>query len=167
MAIRVPKNLVKEKKYTSGREFVYNNTNIEYIGYYYELNNSFYVGEEYNPKAARLILFKDKNNFLSRGTSLAIFSVVSGISSQNIKQPQITSLPVNNFIGKSILNSLKFYCKKVNEPLIIKEISEDTYKSLQQNVLYQTTYVGLYQDKNQNIDDAEKQMPGIKDFVLG
>ena len=54
---------------------------------------------------------------------------------------------------------------KIITVIIIKEIDENTYKSLITNSLYQVTFIGTYQGKTQSIDEAEKQLPGIKAFL--
>ena len=61
---------------------------------------------------------------------------------------------------------LKFFYQKINQsPIIIKEIDEDTYKALQNNPLYQTTFIGTYNNKTQTPEIAETQMPGINAFL--
>jgi hypothetical protein len=52
--MRIPKNLIETGKYTSGKEFVYKITQTPFQGYYYILDNLYYVGKEYNKDAANI-----------------------------------------------------------------------------------------------------------------
>jgi hypothetical protein len=167
MSIRIPSNQIVTSKYTAGSELLVESTNTVYVGYYYELNNNLYAGKSYNEKAPKLIKIKDRNTLLGKNNSLAIFSLISGITSQTLQKPNPTSLPSIPPLIKET-TTVKFYCKKINiQPILIKEISEDNYKSLQLDPLYQTTYVGTYQGKFQSLDQANQQIPGLKSFVLG
>jgi hypothetical protein len=168
MSIRVPSNQIVTSKYTAGSEFLVESTNTVYIGYYYELNNNFYAGKSYNAKSPKLIKIKDRNTLLSKNTSLAIFSLISGITSQQLSSTKIPSLPTNSFIGGYDPSITNFYCNKItNNPILIKNINEDDYKSLQSNPLYQTTYIGIYNNKSQTLDQANQQIPGLKIFLTG
>jgi len=183
MAIRIPQNRI-QYKYTSGKELMYEKTYQEYQGYYYELNGKLFPGKEFNSNAPTLIkINSDKVNSLLTNSSTYTYGKVSGIKIPNNKITSIPSLsaPDNNSVSE-VFNSgigsrnillnyntqdkeLYFYCTKKNQPSLIKEINEDTYLSLQNNPLYTTTYVGTYKNKTQTVDDIEKQMPGITDFL--
>mgnify|MGYP000061509656 CR=1 FL=1 len=43
---------------------------------------------------------------------------------------------------------------------------EDSYKSLQSQPVYQTTFVGTYNGTTQTIDQADQQVPGLKAFLV-
>ena len=59
-----------------------------------------------------------------------------------------------------------FFYRKINQtPIKINRTDEETYKSLQNNAIYQTTFVGNYQGATQNPEIAEQQMPGLKAFL--
>lgn len=173
MAIRIPLNTIVTSKYTAGNELIVESTNAIYVGYYYELNNNLYAGKIFDSKAPKLILIKDRNTLLDRNNSLAIFSVVSGITSQQLQTPKFSSLPgIQSQSTESTIT--RFYCKKVNnQPILIKEINEDDFKSLQSNAIYQTITIqftaspGYAKGIPQNLEQAEKQMPGIKAFIEG
>lgn len=170
MAIRIPSNQIVTSKYTSGGEFIVELTNAAYQGYYYELNNNLYAGKTFDIKSPKLIKIKDRNTLLNRGLSTAIFSLVSGITSKTLSTPKITSLPDGFGRGD---NEIRFYCKKINEPNLIKKINEDDFKSLQTNPIYQTVSIQFISSPSyangipQNLDQAEKQMPGITTFLIG
>jgi hypothetical protein len=159
----IPKSNIVPGKYTSGGEFAVLSTNTPYQGYYYELNNKFYSGKEYSPSSPEIIRIQspEKNNLLNRFPT-AIYSLVSGITSKAILTPPIKALPSE--IGTISDRSTRFFCKKINSD-IIKEIDEQTYKSLQSQPIYQITYIGIYQKKPQTLDQADQQVPGLKAFL--
>jgi len=163
MAIRVPKNKIKAGLYTSGGEFLIAKTQQRYQGYYYEINDKFYIGKEYKDNSPELIKANsDKVNKLLSNPFTYIYGIISGVK---ISTNKITSIPTST--NPDLIDAkVKFYCQKVNQnPIVIKEIDEDTYKSLQTNPLYKTTYIGIYNNKNQTPENAEKQMPGIIAFL--
>ncbi len=172
MALNIPKNKIKEK-YTSGGEFIIEATNAPYKGYYYELNSILYAGKTFDLNAPKLTPISNRNALLSKGKSTALYSAITGITSQQIQSPNITSIPNGPSSIKGIdSNVSKFYCRKRNQqPIIIKEINKDTYDQLKTNPLYQVTTVlfipspGYAQGIPQNINEAESQLPGIKDFL--
>ena len=157
--MRVPKNKIKTGKYTSGNEFVELLTNKSYQGYYYEMNNKFYIGKEFNSNAVELVRTQQQNKLYNGSQNLALFSFISGITSQALISPKVSSIQSNI---ESNPTSIRYFSQQTNvKPIIIKEISKETYDSLQGNDLYKTTFVG----PNQTIDQAEKQMPGLKTFL--
>lgn len=167
MGLRVPQNKIKEKKYTSGGEYVIEKTNEDYKGYYYEFNNALYIGESFTTSSLKLIPVQERNKLLGRGKSLATFSVLSGITSQMLESPIITSVISKGFSFNKVT---KFFCKD-KKTGIIKEVDEDTYKSLSTNPLYESTTIqsepspGYPGGIPQNLDKAEKEMPGISTFI--
>ena len=172
MGLRIPQNQIVANKYTIGKEYMYKDTYREYQGYYYELNNKLFTGKEFNSNAPELILTPKNNNVPSGFNSLltkASTYVYGRISKTKINQIKILSLPLstnNNLLDKAGEFFLKFFYQKINQsPIIIKEIDEDTYKALQNNPLYQTTFIGTYNNKTQTPEIAETQMPGINAFL--
>ena len=155
---------------------MYATTYQEYQGYYYEFSGKKYTGKEFSIDALEIIKkSSDKISSLlkTNNPTLSIYGILSGI---NLNNTDVSSIPhiSNSYLsiasqsGTSDNNtlSLSFYCRKINEKDIkIKEIDEKTYKSLQQNSLYQTTYIGLYNNKTQFLEDAEKQLPGLTLFL--
>jgi hypothetical protein len=160
----VPKNIIVTSKYTSGDEFVFAKTSGPYQGYYYEFNGKTFAGKEFNSKNPE-ILKKDSNSvnkLLNRNNSTMIYSLASGITSQILSTPPITSIP--SIVDRTSIKSVRFFYKKFNAN-IIKEIDEDSYKSLQSQPVYQTTFVGTYNGTTQTIDQADQQVPGLKAFL--
>ena len=163
--MKVPSNIIQTGKYTSGNEFVEEKTNKPYQGYYYELNGSLYTGKEYSIDAIKIIKKQDQNQ-LYNSSNTALFSLVSGITSQQLTSILVKGEPVSD--GLQHYDDITFYSRQVNiNPIIIKSIDEKTYISLQGNPLYQTTFIGNYNNINQNADQAYAQIPGLKTFLGG
>jgi len=163
--MKVPKNIIQTGKYTSGNEFVEEKTNKPYQGYYYELNGSLYTGKEYSIDAIKIIKKQDQNQ-LYNSSNTALFSLVSGITSQQLAPTLVKGIPFSEEIPHG--EDLSFYSRQVNiNPIIIKSINEKTYISLQGNPLYQTTFIGNYNGTNQTIDQANDQIPGLRTFLGG
>lgn len=163
--MRVPINKIQTGKYTSGNEFVEKITNTPYQGYYYELSNKFYVGKEFNPNAIEIIRIQQQNQLYNLSQDAALFSFLSGITSQALAQRRVFSVPFQEVSPPIDLDfDTRYFSQKVNtNPILIKEINRETYDSLQGNPLYITTFIG----STQNIDQADQQMPGLKTWLLG
>ena len=58
-----------------------------------------------------------------------------------------------------------FFCVFFLASTAVSASDEDTYKALQNNPLYQTTFIGTYNNKTQTPEIAETQMPGINAFL--
>lgn len=160
----VPKNVIVTSKYTSGNEFVYAQTSSPYQGYYYEFNGKIFAGKE--PKANDPEILKvtsDKvNRLFNKGISTAVYSLVSGVTSQMLTTPPIKSVPTTT--DRFAYQSTRFFYKKYNNNLI-KETDEDGYKSLQSQPVYQITFIGTYNGKTQTIIEANQQVPGLEAFL--
>jgi hypothetical protein len=158
--MRIPANVIETGKYTSGGEFVYKLNQSPYKGYYYILNERFFEGKEYKADAQEIIQIKESNTLLYR-LATAAFSLASGVTSQNLRQKPVPSFQANI---EGVFTPVRYFSRKINvKPTVIKEISKETYDSLQGDSLYQTTFVG----PNKNINQAEKELPGLKAFLEG
>ena len=158
--MRIPKNIIETDKYTTGGELVYKETQTSYKGYYYILNNRYFAGKEYIVNAPELIKTQQSNTLLYR-PSTAIFSAASGITSKSLRSPKVSSIQPNIVSNPT---STRYFSQQINvKPITIKEISKETYDSLQGNSLFTTTFIGL----TQNIDQANQQMPGLRAFLVG
>ena len=160
--MKVPLNIIQTGKYTSGGEFVEELSNKPYQGHYYELNGFLYTGKEYSVNAVKIIK-KQNQNQLYNNSNTAMFSFMSGITSQQLSSITVKGIPFGELPHGE---NLSFYSRQLNiNPIIIKSIDEKTYLSLQGNPLYKTTFVGNYNGVNQNVDQAEAQVPGLKTFL--
>ena len=112
--MRLPKNIISENLYTSGNEFVDATTNALYQGYYYEINGKFYAGGTFDSKAPEIIKIKEANS-LFNNISTALFSALSGISSQALLSPIIKGNPVgtNDDLLSGHGGEILFFSKQV------------------------------------------------------
>jgi hypothetical protein len=155
--VKVPANII-ETKYTSGNEFVFSFNYKYYQGHYYELNDKIFAGKEFNVNAPELIKADSKEiNPLLTSTKTLVYGSLSKIklNNTNVKGivPQDTDL-------------VSFYCKKINtNPILIKQINEQTYYVLKNDPLYIITYIGNYKGIDQDINDASKQIPELRDWL--
>lgn len=158
--MKIPANLIKVN-YTSGNEYAYTVNYKYYQGYYYELNNKFFVGKEFNIKAPELIKITSNNiNTLLTKSSTYVYGFISGKSINDSK-------PVSFIYNGKEPN--RYFLSKVNTtPTIIKEVSEDTFKTFQNNPLYNSVSLSYRGGFNESeLNTAEKQMPGLKTFLEG
>ena len=152
----------------------------EYQGYYYEFKGKIFAGEKFKENSLLLVpISKDGSNsnnssfnqLLTRAATY-VYGKVSKTKVINntvssftpLESPTIESIidrdPSNDFI----LNNSSFYCKKINDN-IIKEIDENTYLLLQLDPLYLTAIIGKYRERLYYPEDAEKNIPGIIDWL--
>jgi len=146
---------------------MYVDTYKEYIGYYYEFAGRKYVGKEFSINAPELIeISSSKINPLLNNPSTFTYGTLSEI---NLPQNIISSIPYSDSLPDARTGGAppptQFYCKKANDNTI-KEINEQTYKSLQDNPLYITTFIGNYKGKNQNANTANEQLSGLESFLI-
>ena len=164
--MKIPSNLIQTGKYTSGGEYVEAISNKPYQGYYYELSGILYAGKEYNKNAPKLIKAQEANQLYNNNLDTAIFSINSGITSQQLQSPPFYNLPVSDLTYRNA--TIRFFAKKTNNtPILIREINENAYNSLKNDFIYQTTYIGTYQGITQTPEQAYSQMIGLKEFVEG
>ena len=162
--MKVPANII-ETKYTSGNEFVFSFNYKYYQGPYYELNGKTFAGKEFNVNAPELIKADSKEiNPLLTSIKTLVYGSLSKI--------KLNNTPPYSIISKSnIKGGMRYFYKKNNtNPILIREITEGIFKQYQNNPLYQTISIdfpeGGYFGEQQNLDDANKIMPGIKAFIL-
>lgn len=188
--MKIPSSKI-QIKYTIGGEFVSKKTNKSYQGYYYVLNNLFFKGDTYDPRAEELILRTEANKLLSTNVDTANYSLISNISSKDLQEPKVnqlaTSYPTpDNFYKEVYANrpemeifrtretsnylvssttTVRYFYKKVTSvnPIIIREIDQETYNILKGNPLYVTTFIG----PDKSLETAEKELPGLTLFLNG
>lgn len=166
--MKIPSNIIIESKYTAGKEFMYLKSYKEYQGYYYELNNKFFTGKTFNSNSKELVKIEPKNiNTLLTQASTYVYGL---LSKTKITNNNVSSIPQgdSSYYDKGGEEFLKFYCKKNNtNPILIKQIDEQTYLNLQNDPKYQTIFIGTYKNKTIVSEQAYSQMIGLKDFVEG
>jgi len=159
--MKVPSNTIVKNKYTSGGEYIIKSNYNNYQGYYYELNNKFYVGKNFDPVASELIKKEaSKTNLLL--TAAATFAF-GKLSKQNVTtQPE----PTSYFYNGTPTDFRYFISKVIVKPTIIKEIDKNTFEKYSNNPLY-TSVALSYPNKfiASEIDKAENTIPGIKSYL--
>jgi hypothetical protein len=160
--MRIPANII-ETKYTSGNEFVFSFNYKYYQGYYYELNGKIFVGKEFNINASELIKADSKEiNPLLTNSKTLIYGSLSKVNLNNTEAKGIIP-PDTHDIDP---NRIDFYYKKVNtNPILIRQISEQTYSNLKNDPLYIVTYIGNYKGINQTIYDASKEISELENWI--
>jgi hypothetical protein len=161
MAIKIPQNKIIVK-YTSNGEYVIKDTNQRYKGYYYDLNGVTYAGKEYNAKNPILIKITSENynSFLSN-IQTALYGLISNVSIP--KTPKLQSTYSN-----PASESIRYFIKNINvTPILIKEVTKDTFTSVKTNPIYQILEVNYKPNLPEaTLDELNKKMLGIKDFLL-
>lgn len=159
MALRIPQNQIVTSKYTSGKEFMFNKTYREYIGYYYELNEKLFAGKEFNSTAPELIrINSSKVNSLLTHPTTYIYGKISGI--------KLNNSTISSFIYRYDSN-IRYFSYQINRNLI-KEIDKDTFSNfkLNPNPIYKIislNYIGGFNDNE--LKEAEKIIPGITMYI--
>jgi hypothetical protein len=160
--MRIPSNIIRYN-YTIGGEFVYASNQKDYQGHYYFLGNQYYAGKEFNINAPALYKkLSPEYNTLLDNPNLKTYSLISGKTSQELSSPKYT--PIAKLDLDTDQEEIEtYYAKKVNiNPPFIKQIDKKAYFDLQKDPFYQV--VSLKSDYS-NLDEAEKQMPGLKLFL--
>jgi len=167
--MRVPSNLIKTGQYTIGQEFINTADNKEYQGYYYEINNKYFVGKEFNSKAPELK--KIDSNYFTLYNVDKEYSRVAKINPQLIQAPKTIHNPDMSNKDYKGEDFLTYYAKKINSsPILIREINKETYLNLQNNSIWQVISLVTTQGDGgisiEEINKADKEMPGIKTWLL-
>lgn len=160
--MKVPSNIIVKSKYTSGGEYIIKSNYNNYQGYYYELNDKFYVGKTFDPVASELIKKSSpKTNLLLAAASTFVFGKLS-------KQilPSTTE-PTSYFYNGTTPTEFRYFISKVNvKPTTIKEIDKNTFEQYKTNPIY-TSVALSYPNKfiASEVDKAENIIPGIKAYL--
>jgi len=159
-------------KYTIGDEFVLASSKADYQGYYYEFQGKFFIGKTFDAFSPEIVKkeptfemsFEEGEDDNSR--SISFMSTSS----------KFPSLPLNNPNNPVVLaidiqdntDSFRYFAKQVNtSPILIKEISKETFDSLRLNPLYQTLAIPVEVIEDPiSLERANKIMFGIKDFLM-
>lgn len=133
------------------------NTQNEYKGYYYELNNKIFAGEKFDPNNEEIVKIQSDifNKLLGKASSY-IYGAVSGIKIDS-KKPASSIYRYNS--------DVRYFTYQTTKKLI-KEVNEDTFNSIQTNPIYTSvklTFVSGF--KEGELKEAEKKIPGITDFT--
>jgi hypothetical protein len=159
MSVNIPQNTIIIN-YTSGKEYLVLSTYEEYIGYYYEVSDTFFAGDKFNVNAPELVkIGSNRINKLKANPATSEYAKLSGIKIDNIEIKSIIYTGVDG---------IRYFAKKVNNNLI-KEINKETFDQIQSNPLYQSVFLQYssrtsFDDKE--VEEANKIIVGIKEFLI-
>lgn len=169
MSLRIPQNQIVYK-YTSGKEYMLSSTYKEYQGYYYGFNGKLYAGKEFSNASPELMKIKSDNvNILLTNPNTYVYGKISNIK---ITKPKITTTnSISEAQTKDIIQNY-FIRNTTVLPITIKQVNKETYNNLKNNNIYQSTIINAYPSTDfiyfeQDLDKAEKELPGIKAFLIG
>jgi hypothetical protein len=162
--MKIPSNIITTN-YTAGKEYMYVTSYKEYQGYYYKINNKFFVGKTFKTDSPELIKIEtSKTNILLTQAATYTYGLVSKKTSQQLSSPKFIPI-VKSDLDVDTEGNETYYAKKVNvNPTMIKQIDKKTFDTLKQDPFYQI--VSLKPDYS-DLDQAEKQIPGLKAFLYG
>jgi hypothetical protein len=181
MPARNPRNQVKSNLYTQGGEFIYKSTGLDYVGYYYTINNKAYAGPVPLPNNLFLPIELDVNpNKLPEGADTNILHTVGNVAGffteaynfakSNLETAQYIKDKV--FPSKTITNAqlrvgLHYFIQNsTDQNKIIKETDLTSYNQLQKDPVYKTVSIDFSSpDAEKQIEDGEKIIPGLKTFI--
>lgn len=138
----VPKNSIIENQYTLGSEFSEKNTGRVYQGYYCIVENKYYTGKTYT------------------NTSVELIKIVA----QTPTTSSFNSVFPDNRFGE------RYFAKKLNSnPILIREVSKESFAVLSSNPIYQTISIAGTEifSGSKILDQANQQMLGLKTFLIG
>ena len=181
--MRKPKNQILTNQYTSGGEFIEKETLNTYQGYYYEDSGRYYIGKDFSPNSKELIKPEKskENNLLIRLSPLALGLLAGNLS--KLKR-LVSTEKISAKIGFQLTPddakrgyATRYFAKKINSnPILIKEIDNNTFNQLKNDITHQTISLKYYTppavgDINENyfepkeLEEANKKMPGLKLFL--
>lgn len=175
MPERTPKNRIRTGKYTHGNEYVIASSGVEYAGYYYVKNGIAYAGKDETTYQQPILLELAPMNFMADMiNTTGFFTDAYNFAKSNLETAKIIadkvfpSSPVQQSISSSmpIKSGIYNYTQRINEN-IIKEIKDKSaLDKLQKDPTYKVVSINFSStDVEQQITEAEKQIPGIRTFV--
>lgn len=164
--MKVPSNIITTNLYTIGNEFINKNTYEDYQGYYYELNNKYFTGREFNPNSIELLKKNSPEvNPLLINPATNVYGKLTKINFQQNKPKSIIFSPTDENFKEG--GSIRYFARKLNViPTLIKEINELDFYKLSNDPLYQTIKIEYSFDiTDQQVAAFNKQMPGLGTFI--
>ena len=156
MSVRIPKNQILIK-YTTGGEYLLVSNYKDYQGYYYELNNRFFAGKNFNSNSPEIVKVSSLNPNLLASSDAKLFKNLSNFNFNSV-QPNAQQYTYES-------NARYFLAQNNVSPILIKEVSKETFQQFSNNPLYNSVVLtegGLDEDE---VRQAEQKMPGITVFI--
>ena len=151
--IQIPKSRILENQYTNGTGIGKNlalrfvRSKIPYIGYYVVINgNKYFTGRAYSDKSKPL----EKYNILA--TAAFVVAAAGSIATK-----------ANSLSSKNVVRY--FYKDLTVKDISIKEIDKAAYDKLA-GTLSPNYQVISYNSATQSLEEVDKQMPGLRAFLV-
>lgn len=151
--IQIPKSRILENQYTNGTGIGKNlalrfvRSKIPYVGYYVIVNgNKYFTGKAYSDKSKPL----EKYNILAAAASLV--AIAGSVATK-----------ANSLSSRDVVRY--FYKDLTVKDISIKEIDKDAYNKLA-GTLASNYQVISYNSATQSLDEVDKQMPGLRAFLV-
>jgi hypothetical protein len=164
--MNIPSNIIVSNQYTSGKEFIYSTSYEEYIGYYYTLNNRYFVGKTFNTNSPELIKRNsDKINTFLTQPSTYVYGLISKTKLNKTKVNSIDFSPTDKDFEQGF--QIRYFIKKLNvTPFFIKEVKKEDFEKLRFDSLYQVIQIEYRFDSTENdLNNLNKKMPGLKEYL--
>ena len=165
MSVRIPKNQILIK-YTTGGEYLLVSNYKDYQGYYYELNNRYFAGKEFNVNAPEII--KKSSDRVNGLIVNPLTSTYGKLTKTSITNNNITSIPFSpsaDDLAKPFIP--RYFIKKTQQnPPIIKEVDYNTFTKVKTDPLYQTIKVNFsYGLTDEDLNKLDIKMSGIGAYL--
>lgn len=146
---QIPKNRIIENQHSNGFNVPlrFSVSKIPYVGYYHVINgNKYFTGRTHESNSKEL----EKYDIIKTSTSAVATAGSIVVSSKSIFGSQ---------------NRIRYFYKdNTSSNILIKEIDKDTFGKL--SGIESSTYnVISFDSQKQNLDEINKQMPGLKEFL--
>jgi hypothetical protein len=155
--ITPPANIILTNKYTVEGEFVNKKTYEPYQGYYYELNNRFFAGKSFNSNSPEIVKVSSLNPNLLASSDAKLFKNLSRFNFNSI-QPNAQQYTYES-------NARYFLSQNNITPILIKEVSKETFQQFSNNPLYNSVVLTEGGLDEGEVRQAERKMPGITVFL--
>jgi hypothetical protein len=178
---RNPKNQIKSDLYTSGGELIIASSGVDYIGYYHVINNQAFAGKKQGEFATEIILdvapelvpAGTQSNFLSDiGNTVGFFTDAYAFAKSNLEAAKSIAdkyIPSKSLKTNTLREGIHYFSQnKLDADKIIKEIlsSDVSLSSLQKDPTYIIVQIDFSSpDVDKQIEEGNKQIPGLKTFV--
>jgi hypothetical protein len=153
--IQIPKNRILESQYTNGTGIGKNialrftKSKIPYIGFYNVINGTkYFTGKLYTETSKPL----EKYNILA--TAFKVIATAGSVATQ-----------ANSLLGPKSSTVRYFYKDLTSKSILIKEIDKDAYNKLQSSTSLSYQVIS-FNPKTQTLEEINKQMSGLREFLV-
>jgi hypothetical protein len=151
----IPQNRIVENQYTNGTGIGKNlalrfvRSKVPYIGFYSIINGTrYFSGKSYTEKSKPL----ERYNIIE--AAVGAIATAGSIATQ-----------ANSLLGSRSAQTRYFYKDLTSPNILIKEIDKKAYDILQGKAPM-TSQVISYNPNIQSLEDTNKQMPGLREFLV-